>query len=275
MPEDLTYRPAPEDSLLALTLEEKRFFDENGYLVVEDLYTQEEIRELRSAMNALLGNPDEARPGVGFSFESSPPDPDIPLSTENPRRVWMIMDTPLAGDLWFRQICDPRIVDRVADLLGPNINFHNGKARIKPPGYQSHKVWHQDWPYERHSRPELAAALLYLDDTGPDAAATEVVPGSHLQGEWPCREDNSIPDEDVKIPGVPLYAKAGTVAFIHVLVVHRAGGNETDLNRSCIINEYKTMEARDEWGNPCAYAEMPLRRERKLVPVEPGWKQDV
>jgi phytanoyl-CoA hydroxylase len=172
------------------------------------------------------------------------------------------MDTPLGGDVLFRQACDSRVVDAISDLLGPNINFHNGKARIKPPGYQSHQGWHQDWPYERHSRPDLAAAILYLDDTGPNAAATEVVPGSHKWGEMPS-EDNIIPDELVKTPGVPLYVRAGTVAIIHVLVVHRAGPNTSDRNRSCIINEYKTLEARDEWGNPCAFAELPLRRDRK------------
>ena len=172
MSQPLIYQPAPSEPLIALSTEQKRFFDENGYLVIEDLYSPEEVRELREAMDVLLQNPDAARPGVSFSFEPGEPQPGTPVDPSNPRRVWMIMDTPLARDLWFRQICDPRIVDVIADLLGPNINFHNGKARIKPPGYQSHQVWHQDWPYERHSRPELAAALVYLDDTGPDAAAT-------------------------------------------------------------------------------------------------------
>ena len=55
-------------------------------------------------------------------------------------------------------------------------------------------------------------------------------------------------------------ARAGDVAIIHVLVVHRAGPNETSRNRSCIINEYKTHAAVDQWGNRCAFAGMPLRR---------------
>ena len=37
-------------------------------------------------------------------------------------------------------------------------------------------------------------------------------------------------------------------------VVHRATPNTTDRNRSAIINEYKTMEALDSWGNKCAFA---------------------
>ena len=75
----------------------------------------------------------------------------------------------------------------------------------------------------------------------------------------------TVPDDAVGTPGVPLCARAGSVAFIHVLVVHRAGRNATDRNRSAIINEYKTHEALDRWGNPCAFADLPLRRNRRSV----------
>jgi hypothetical protein len=64
---------------------------------------------------------------------------------------------------------------------------------------------------------------------------------------------------------VPLSARAGSVAFIHVLVVHRASSNESDRNRSAIINEYKSHEALDRWGNPCAFADLPLRRNRRPI----------
>ena len=50
----------------------------------------------------------------------------------------------------------------MVDLLGPNIDFHNGKVRNKPPGFVCTQSWHQDWPYERHTKPELAAAITYL-----------------------------------------------------------------------------------------------------------------
>ena len=123
----------------------------------------------------------------------------------------------------------------MSDLLGPNIDFHNGKARIKPPGYQSHQVWHQDWPYELHSSPDLAAAIFYLDDTDVGASATEVIPGSHKRGEWPHDAHNAIAEADVEAfgaPPVPLAVRAGSAAIIHVLVVHRATANMSDRNRS-------------------------------------------
>lgn len=249
-----------------LTPEQIAFFHTNGYVVLEDLLSESELAEARKQMNALLHAPESARPGVSFSYEKEGTAANYPIAPNNPRRVWMIFDTPLAGDWWYDNIRDERITGAMADLLGPNINFHNGKARIKPPGYASHQGWHQDFPYERHSAPDLAAALFYLDDTDVGAAATEVIPGSHRQGEWKHDDKTLIPDADVEAFGVapvPLAVRAGSVAIIHVLIVHRATANTTSVNRSAIINEYKTMEARDQWGNKCAFAELPLRRNGK------------
>ena len=213
-----------------LQSEQIEFFRKNGYIVLDDLMSAGELLEARSQMRALLCNPTAARPGVQFNYEPADRAAEYPADPDNPHRVWMLFDTPLAGDWWYENIRDPRIVGAMAGLLGPNINFHNGKARIKPPGYVSHQGWHQDWPYERHSTPDLAAALFYLDDTDVGASATEVIPGSHLQGEWPHGPDLIIPDADVEAFGispVPVSVRAGSVAIIHVQIVHRATGNAT------------------------------------------------
>jgi phytanoyl-CoA hydroxylase len=254
--------------LLRLTPAQHAFWQENGYLHLPGFLSPAEVDEARQRMVALLRDPDAAHPRVRFHNEPPESVAEFPPDPENPRRTWMIMDTPLAGDWWFRQFQHPAVLDVLTDCLGPNLNFHNGKARIKPPGYRTHLGWHQDWPYERHSVPELAAALTYLDDTWEGAAATHVIPGSHRSGEWAHDAQNLIPEDEVvarvgpeRAAGVPLCAKAGDVVVIHVLVVHRAGENRTGSTRSCIINEYKTLEAIDRWGNPCAFADLPLRRD--------------
>lgn len=191
-----------------------------------------------------------------------------PMDPANPHRVWRIMDPPLLGDLWFRLICEPRIVMAMSELLGPDINFHNSKAILKPPHFRPKSWgWHQDFPYERHSEPDLAAALVYLDDMEPGAGATEVVPGSHRQGEWIHPEGGSefhtIPEERIGPDAQAVSVKAGDVLFLHVLTVHRAGPNESDTSRCAVINEYKTAATRDLWGNRLAFAEMPLVRDGK------------
>ena len=106
-----------------------------------------------------------------------------------------------------------------------------------------------------------------LDPTDFEAGATEAVPGSHLNGEWPTQEgshtisDAAVPDGE----HVVVCAEPGDVLVIHVLVVHRAGHNYTPRARHAIINEYKTAEAIDQWNNRCAFAGLPLTRNRRLL----------
>ena len=119
----------------------------------------------------------------------------------NPRNVGGMMDQPLVSQFWFEQFAEPRLVALLAGLLGPELDFHNGKVRNKPPGYTAHQSWPQDWPYERHSTPALAAALTYLDPTAFEAGATEVLAGSHLHGEWPTCDGHTIPDAQVARSG--------------------------------------------------------------------------
>jgi ectoine hydroxylase-related dioxygenase (phytanoyl-CoA dioxygenase family) len=263
----VTVGPAP---LLALGAGQRAAFDRDGYSVVRGLYAPDEVAAMRERFHRLLREPEAAHPGLRYFYARPEELARRPVDPDNPRGVWMIMDTPLADDYWFDQIRDPRVVRIMGDLLGPDVNFFNGKARVKPPGYVNAQGWHQDWPYERHTAPDLAAAIVYLDDTGPGEGATRVLPGSHLRGEWPHDERTAIPDAAVTEPEVELTARAGDVAFIHVLVVHRAGDNPSARNRTAIINEYKSKAARPLKYQPLAFNELPLLRGGRPTTVAAG-----
>jgi ectoine hydroxylase-related dioxygenase (phytanoyl-CoA dioxygenase family) len=250
--------------LLALTHEQKRHFDDKGYLAIRGLYGEEEMAEMRREFHDLITRVEDRPKAMSYDFMD--PAPGYPPDPYNPRNVRGIMDQPLASDYWFDQITDPRIVKVFVDLFGPDIDFHNGKVRNNPPGFHNRQGWHQDWPYERHSRSDLAAAILYLDDTDVDAGATWVIPGSHRRGEWETRDGHTLSEAQVEgMEKVPMIARPGDVLFIHVLVVHTAGHNRTPRSRHKVINEYKTKEAVDRWGNRCAFAGLPLARGGRLL----------
>ena len=250
--------------LLFLTPDQKRFFDDNGYLIVRLLYTPSEVAEMREQFHEMTTQTEDRPKNMSYSF--MPPAEGYEVDPFNPKNVVGMMDHVLANDYWFDHFTDPKVVSIIADLLGPNIDFHNGKVRNKPPGFVCSQSWHQDWPYERHTESGLAAAITYLDNTDFEAGATEVIPGSHLKGEWDTFDGARIADDLVpEGAGVVLSAKAGDVAIIHVQVVHRAGHNYTNTARHAIINEYKTAEAIDQWNNRCALAGLPLARNRKLL----------
>ncbi len=259
------------DELKILTPEQKTFFEENGYLHLSEFYRGASLEELRRQYHELVTRT-EGRPGnMSYSFMEAPEgyQPD----GFNPKNVVGMMDQTLGGDFWFDQFTEPRVVSVLVDGLGPNLDFHNGKVRNKPPGFVAGQGWHQDWPYVRHSQPGLAAAITYLDPTDVEAGATEVIPGSHRQALPTAEGQSTLVQEDVdESLRVVCRAQTGDVVIIHVLVVHRAGHNYTDRSRNAIINEYKTMEAVDERNNRCAFAGLPLARGgRLLMPRLTSW----
>lgn len=256
--------PESISNLRLLTPEQKQVFIDNGYLIVEQLYSPDEIAEMRDRFHDLITRI-EGRP-ENMSYAKMEPAEGYEIDPFNPENVSGMMDQTLADEYWFDQFTDPRVVSIMVDLLGPNIDFHNGKVRNKPPGFVCTQSWHQDWPYERHSHPDLAAIITYLDDTDFEQGATEVLSGSHRKGEWPTHNGVCIADDQVP-PGseTVLAAKAGDVAIVSVMVVHRAGHNYTNIARHAIINEYKTAEAVDQWNNRCAFAGLPLARNGRLL----------
>ena len=250
--------------LLILTPGQKQAFDDEGFLHLPRLYEGEQLARLRAEYHELVTRVDNRPKNMSYSYMEAPA--GYPPDDFNPKNVVGMMDHTQGGDFWFDQFTEPRVVSVLVDCLGPNLDFHNGKVRNKPPGYESTQGWHQDWPYERHSRPELAAAITYLDPTDFEAGATEVIPGSHRQA-LPTAEGTSVlVQEDVdESRRLVCKAEAGDVIIIHVMVVHRAGHNYTKRSRNAIINEYKTAEAIDEWNNRCAFAGLPLVRGGKLL----------
>jgi hypothetical protein len=249
-----------------LSAGQKQSFSEHGFLLCREFFPPPAVAGWRDEMARLVCSmPHHPRRDL---LACDPAPPDAPADPANPHRGWRIMDLPLLGDTWFQLACDPRIVGVMSDLLGPDVNFHNGKAILKPPHFRSRDWgWHQDWPYERHSEPDLAAAIIYLHDMDAGAGATEVLPGSHRQGEWEHTggdHKHTIAEDRIGAGAGPVPVQAGDVLFIHVLVVHRAGINASATSRCGVINEYKTAAARDLWGNRLAFAEMPLVRGGRL-----------
>ena len=250
--------------LSILTPQQKQSYQDDGYLHLSGFYAGAALQRLRQQYHELVSVTEGRPKNMSYSYMEAPQ--GYPPDDFNPKNVVGMMDQTLGGDFWFDQFTEPRVVSAMVDCLGPNLDFHNGKVRNKPPGFEATQGWHQDWPYERHSVPELAAAITYLDPTDFEAGATEVIPGSHLDALPTAAGTSELVQEEVdESRKVVCKAEAGDVIIIHVQLVHRAGHNYTKRSRNAIINEYKTAEAIDEWDNRCAFAGLPLARGGRLL----------
>ncbi len=247
-----------------LNQEQTEFYNENGYLVLRELFPEAEIAELRKDLFDKVSEPWDGSCKLGIGYERDKADKD----PQNPLGVYFVMASQLLGDRWVKLCLDERLVMPMVDLLGPNVNLHDQKIPMKPPGHVSNQRWHQDWTYERHDRPELAAVLLYLDATGPDAGATKIAPGTHLNGEIPCEREghaNSIADEVIGDNWIQPEMNPGDAIIIHTYLAHSVGDNHSDETKSMVAHVYKTAEAVDTHGNDRQLAELPVARNGKLA----------
>jgi hypothetical protein len=264
-------RDMTSDGSLTLNHEQKASFQQDGYLHLPGFYHGDVLQRLRDEYHQLVTQTENRPANMSYSY-MDPPEGYAP-DEFNPKNVVGMMDQVMAGDFWIDHVSEPGLVGALVDCFGPDIDFHNGKVRNKPPGFESTQGWHQDWPYELHSKPELAAAITYLDPTDFEAGATEVIRKSHLQALPTAEGASTLVQEDVDdSEAVVCKVEAGDVVLIHVLVIHRAGHNYTPRSRNAIINEYKTAGAIDHWNNRCGLAGLPLARDgRRLMPRLTDW----
>ena len=215
----------------------------------------------------------------GWRYEGPPEDASL-TDVANPHGLIFVQGTNLLGDEWFQLALEPRIVGAMTSVLGPDVNLHNMKASIKPPGHGTNERqgFHQDSYYIFEDPADgFCTLLLYLDATAPDAGATMLAPGSHkdsggLNGGLhsddtadPAGGPGRIKEEAVEANGgwVTPEMNPGDAIILHAHVAHSVGRNLTNRTRAALAHVYKgahVLDAEPGEGNTRSWAELPITR---------------
>jgi ectoine hydroxylase-related dioxygenase (phytanoyl-CoA dioxygenase family) len=206
------------------------FYEQHGFVGFTDLLSPEDVAALDSAYWE-AGEQGK----LNIVADKMAPNPDA------------IERHPL-----FEKYCrDPRIVARVADLIGDGIELQHSKLNAKPGGGATGGAvaWHQDWPFFQHTNFDLLACTIHMDDEGEGSGALEIIPGSHRWGVKPHENDKGFayeytgPEKFDEQPSVLLTCPAGTVTMHHCLAMHRSAPRTTPTQRRHLIFEYRAEDA--------------------------------
>ncbi|HTE17875.1 MAG TPA: phytanoyl-CoA dioxygenase family protein, partial [Armatimonadota bacterium] len=216
----------------------------NGYLLVEGVFTPEESAYLRAEVHDLAGRLVDTRDAgvVGEGWASGRKVADIP------RELLHCHNVQYHSAAFARVITDPRLTDRVADLIGPNVQLHHTKMFIKPPERGAPFPMHQDYPYFPHERHTMMAAILFFDDAPLEKGCVRVAPGSHKLGplEHLTEGGHHLPVERFPVAeATPCPARGGDVLFFTYLTVHGSGVNTSDQPRTTLL-----VQLRDPTDHP-------------------------
>ena len=212
-----------------LSPEQIKSFDENGYAIVEDAFTSEEIEKVLERIDPFEFNVTEALKGLdGGKFFISRAE-EITFTTHLVTQSEELKE--FSKHEVFTGICK--------DLVGDNVRLYWDQAVYKKPGTKDEFPWHQDNGYTFIEPQAYLTCWVALTDTDETNGCPCVMPGLHKKGTL----HHETTDIGYEIPldssdSVTLPLKAGSIAVFSSLTPHRTGPNLNEDIRKAYILQY-------------------------------------
>ncbi len=229
-----------------LDAEQLQAYHRDGYVVVEDLVSSQEVESLSRRLRQYTH---EGRPPGNIKIQVEPRVDRGELRVEHPGDGIRKVSELVENDDLFRKLgMNENIVGIIEQILGPDIKMFRNALLMKPPEVGSQKGMHQDSPYWPIEPMELCSCWFALDDATAENGCMGVLPGWHKKGPQPhvgitndfvIREDCYDFDEMVLAP-----VRAGGGVFFHSLAPHYTAPNRSDKWRRAIALSYMSARSR-------------------------------
>ena len=235
-----------------LTQEQREFYFENGYVLLESVVPMETIERLRAVTEAMV---DRSR-----SVDTSDAIFDLePGHTADIPRLRRLSSPVVHDPLYWEFASNSVIADIAADLVGPNVKFHHSKLNFKWAEGGEEVKWHQDIQSWAHTNYSPLTIGTYLYDVGPEQGPLGVIPGSHkgpLFSQYNDKDQwtGDITDKDLDSVALDtadyLMGPAGSVTVHNCCTIHGSKPNLSDLGRPLLLNVYSAADAFTYMPNP-------------------------
>ena len=204
-------------------------FQKNGYLIVQRLFSQNEMEEAKQAAKTMV----EAQSGPSGVF------------------VWKADVIPEVFDRI--ACCHPALVSVLCRLIGPEIEFLSAKPVFKSGKITFASPWHQDYAYWGGAT--KYSVWIALEEATPENGCLKVIPGSHRK----FRDHANIKDvngfvnrvldselEGAKVVEAPMHT--GDALVFHDCLLHSSFPNTSGRDRWSFIPTYRDASISDESG---------------------------
>ncbi|MEM6623341.1 MAG: phytanoyl-CoA dioxygenase family protein [Pseudomonadota bacterium] len=208
---------------------EQQTYQRDGFLCPIDIFSAEEVAQHRAAVE-----------GLERDFDG-----------ELPRKVgdYLRVTSFAATDVPLRVARDPRILDRVESILGPDIMMWSCEYFIKEAGTQHVVSWHQDLTYwGMDGSDHEITAWVALSPATAASGCMKFVPGSHKQQIVP--HEDTFADDNLLSRGqeiavdvdeaeaVVAALQPGQMSLHHGRLFHASGPNTSDDRRIGLVVRY-------------------------------------
>jgi phytanoyl-CoA hydroxylase len=237
---------------LPVTEEAAHFYRENGFLVIENALSADEVQELRDETVRICRGDKGMFSGLTLPNQDATDDEII--------RNYLCIHFPhKLSEVMFRYLAHPAFVDVLTKVVSPNVKCMQSMLFIKAAGKPG-QAWHQDEDYIPTRDRSLVGGWIALDDANVENGCLWVIPGSQKRGilweqEWhgdprfDCAlESRSFPYSDQD--AVPVEVRAGSIVFFNGYLLHRSLPNYREVGfRRSLVNHYMSAESLLPWGS--------------------------
>jgi len=234
---DLHFEPIVSPSPRALTTGQIQRYNDNGFILPFSIYDAEGVEANRLFFDDMLAKiqaADSKRDAYsinGYHVKS--------------RGIWDI-------------VMNPRILDLIEDIAGPNFVCWGTHFFCKLPHDPKSVPWHQDASYWPFDKAQTVTVWLAIDDADLANGCMQVIPGTHKMGALPWEETRQNAVLNQEIAGaeklgqpVPFEIKAGSISLHADMLAHGSEPNTSDRRRCGLTMRYCPVSVRNTagWNN--------------------------
>lgn len=203
-----------------LTDEERTFLDEQGYLPLGRILTDDEVVAIRDRLDEL------------GEIEGEDAGQELHQEPGTVRLANLLEKDPV----FEKFITTPRVLAGITHVIGTSVQLSSLSSRAALPGYGQLGM-HTDWsePFEPGNYQVCNSAWM-LDDFSVENGGTRIVPGSHRSGQLP---ENGMRDPEADHPDqINMTGDAGSVTIFNSHLWHGGATNHTTAPRHLVLSYF-------------------------------------
>jgi len=237
---------------MALSDTQKREYEEQGYTVVKNLFTRDELDTyLRRAREIATGDiPEGGEKMIVRDVRVAKGAVDV----DDPEKgLWKLLQPDHFDPVFESYPRNPKLLDCIEHIVGPDIKAFLTMMIYKPPHLESPHPYHQDASYFNFGPDDLVCgSWIALDPTRNENGTLTVIPGSHKLGRLSHElltgelvnfglleaegYSEGHPDE------VAVALDPGDGIIFHSRLLHRTGPNTTDSHRRVLTVHFASCK---------------------------------
>lgn len=220
-----------------------RFFQDHGWLVVEDVVPQADLDTLESYCDRIIENKEKLALDWAWDAREDKDKRSFRIIQSSPSLVWAeIDDQPYR--LWMTEFASA--------LMGTRIEFWYDQFLAKPPGRSVPTYWHQDEGYwGRNLFDKGITCWLPLQDVDTQNGCMHFIDGGHKLGVLDHHEVEGMASDlltcdvdEARMVACPI--RRGSVTFHHSKMPHMTTANASGAYRKAVANHMQEYGAGGE-----------------------------